>query len=388
MIMIRKKLIADRDYRVPSGCAVSGIMNESGQCFSGNAIVDSITLMRERGNGMGGGFAAYGIYPDTAKYYAFHIMYDEEGAKQDTERYLKRFYKIIHDGPIPFRKTKRITDNPLLWKYFLEPKDEVVMTKEVNIDEEELVIHTVMHVNAQIEDAYVISSGKNMGIFKGVGYPEEIAEFFCLDQYKGYLWTAHGRFPTNSVAWWGGAHPFGLLDWSVVHNGEISSYGTNRRYLESFGYRCTFFTDTEVITYLFDLLHRKHNLSFEIIGKIFSAPFWNDIERMPEEDKALYKSLRIVYASSLLNGPFALITANAENMIGLSDRIKLRPLVAAQCGDFLYIASEESAIREVCPIPDKVWLPRAGEPVIGQLRNPSLAAAAHVKGKREEVEVL
>ena len=23
--------------------------------------------------------------------------------------------------------------------------------------------------------------------------------------------------------WWGGAHPFALLDYSVVHNGEISS---------------------------------------------------------------------------------------------------------------------------------------------------------------------
>jgi len=37
----------------------------------------------------------------------------------------------------------------------------------------------------------------------------------------------------------GGAHPFNLLNWSVVHNGEITSYGTNRRYIESYGYKCT-----------------------------------------------------------------------------------------------------------------------------------------------------
>jgi predicted glutamine amidotransferase len=78
-----------------------------------------------------------------------------------------------------------------------------------------------------------------MGVFKGVGYPEEIAAFFCLEQYEGYLWTAHGRFPTNTPGWWGGAHPFNILDWTVVHNGEISSYGINRRYLEQFGYQCT-----------------------------------------------------------------------------------------------------------------------------------------------------
>ncbi|MGA1864812.1 MAG: class II glutamine amidotransferase [bacterium] len=382
-----KKLVADRDYRVPSGCAVTGIMNESGKCFSGNAIIDSITLMHDRGNGMGGGFAAYGIYPDMSKHYTFHIMYDEEEAKQKAEEYLRGFYIIIHDGPIPFRETKRIGVSPILWKYFLDPKEDI-MTKEVFSTEEDLVFHTVMHVNSRIKNAFVFSSGKNMGIFKGVGYPEDIAEFFKLDQYKGYLWTAHGRFPTNSVAWWGGAHPFGLLDWSVVHNGEISSYGSNRRYLESFGYHCSFFTDTEVIIYLFDLLHRKHRLSFEIIAKILSAHFWNDIERMPEDEKELYKSLRIVYGPALLNGPFAVITANSENMIGLSDRVKLRPLVAARYRDFLYISSEESAIREVCPKPDRVWMPRAGEPVIGRLRVPSSDENCHMNKNKEEVEVL
>jgi len=128
--------------------------------------------------------------------------------------------------------------------------------------EEDFVVRTVMEINQKKEGAFIASSGKNMGIFKGVGYPEEIAEFYRLEEYRGHLWTAHGRFPTNTPGWWGGAHPFGLLDWSVVHNGEISSYGTNRRYLKNFGYDCAFYTDTEVVTYLFDLLHRKHQLAF------------------------------------------------------------------------------------------------------------------------------
>lgn len=89
-----------------------------------------------------------------------------------------------------------------------------------------------------------------MGCFKAVGYPEDVGEFYMLDQYEAYIWTAHGRFPTNTPGWWGGAHPFNILDWSIVHNGEISSYDTNRRYIEQFGYICTMQTDTEVITYL------------------------------------------------------------------------------------------------------------------------------------------
>jgi len=80
----------------------------------------------------------------------------------------------------------------------------------------------------------------------------------------GYIWTAHGRFPTNTPGWWGGAHPFCLLDWSIVHNGEISSYGINKRYLEPFGYKLELQTDTEVVAYLFDLLVRRHKLPMEL----------------------------------------------------------------------------------------------------------------------------
>jgi len=364
---VSRKTVADKDYRVPSGCGISGIMNEAGERFSGEAVMTSIALMRDRSNGLGGGFAAYGIYPDLASYYAFHLMCETEDARRQAEEYLKLSYTIMHDEPIPSREVKVITRSPILWRYFLKPREEALARNPL-LGEEDLIAQTVMHINGQITDALVASSGKNMGIFKGVGYPEDIGEFYRLEEYKGYTWTAHGRFPTNSVAWWGGAHPFGLLDWSVVHNGEISSYGINRRYLQNFGYQCTFFTDTEVITYLVDLLSRKHRLPFEIVAKILAAPFWVDIERMPQEEKEFYQSLRMIYGSALLNGPFGVIVCNTETMLGLNDRLKLRPLVAARAGDFVYVASEESAIREICPQPDRVWMPRAGEPVIGRLR--------------------
>ncbi len=55
-------------------------------------------------------------------------------------------------------------------------------------------------------------------------------------------------------------------------------------------------------------------------------------------------------------------------MIGLNDRIKLRPLVAARKEDMFYIASEEAGIREICPNPEKVWMPKAGEPIFGFLK--------------------
>ena len=53
--------------RIPSGCAVSAIFSKSGERRSGEDIIKSIALMHDRSNGLGGGFAAYGIYPEYKK---------------------------------------------------------------------------------------------------------------------------------------------------------------------------------------------------------------------------------------------------------------------------------------------------------------------------------
>ena len=141
------------------------------------------------------------------------------------------------------------------------------------MDEKEYTARTVMHINTYLKGAYVFSSGKNMGVFKAVGFPEDVGKFYKLDEYKAYSWTAHGRYPTNTPGWWGGAHPFSLLDYTVVHNGEISSYDANRRYIEMFGYKCTLQTDTEVITYIADYLLRRQKLSLEETASVIAAPF-------------------------------------------------------------------------------------------------------------------
>ena len=85
-------------------------------------------------------------------------------------------------------------------------------------------------------------------------------------------------------------------------------------------------------------------------------------------EQRLYRALRQTYGGALLNGPFAFLFGFSRGLMGLSDRIKLRPLVAAHDDDIAYIASEECAIREICPKPERVWRPKAGEPVIAELK--------------------
>jgi len=353
------------EIRIPSGCAISGIIDRKGRrIINGKTIVDSIAVMHDRSNGLGGGFAGYGIYPEYKDSYAFHVFYDDFKARQETERYLDKYFDVVNLSRIPVRKNPGIKNEPLIWRYFLDPIFTKIQEAKGEIDEEKFIVDTVFYINSYIDGAYIFSSGKNMGVFKAVGFPEDVGDFYKLEEYDGYCWTAHGRYPTNTPGWWGGSHPFALLDYSVVHNGEISSYDTNRRYIEMFDYKCTLLTDTEVITYIIDYLNRKEGYSFEDIARIIAAPFWEEIDRMPKEEAERVKILRNTYASLLITGPFSIIVGANKGLMALNDRLKLRSMVAGEMDDIVYIASEESAIRAVCPEIEGIWAPQGGEPII------------------------
>lgn len=388
--------------RIPSGCAIAAIMDRSGSRHDGSDIVKSIELMHDRCNGLGGGFAAYGIYPAYRELYAFHVMYESRDARAEVEAYLDTYFMCEKQERIPTEPVAAIKNPPDIWRYFVAPH--TMRLNMSGLDEAEYVMRHVFRINKSIDGAFVASSGKDMGAFKGVGYPEDIGAFYRLDEYRAWAWTAHGRFPTNTPGWWGGAHPFTLLNWSVVHNGEVSSYDANRRYVEQFGYACELQTDTEVITYLFDLLCRRHGLSQEMAAHIMTAPSWDAIDRMPPEDAAFETALRTVYASALVNGPFSVILGSEEGLLAINDRLKLRALMTGEKGSMVYLASEQAAIEAVCPDAENIRPIEGGEPFVVQLdevarrkrshpvrNNPSHAPLAHETGvlpRRKEAREL
>ena len=359
--------LREGDVRIPSGCAIAAIMDRTGARHDGSDIYRSIALMHDRSNGLGGGFAAYGIYPEYAELYAFHILYESHEARMATESYLNDHFLCEKQERIPTTPVRSIKNPPDSWRYFLTPHPSRHDLEFGEFDEAEYTMQCVFHINARIEGAFVASSGKNMGAFKGVGYPEEIGEYYRIDEYKAWLWTAHGRFPTNTPGWWGGAHPFTLLNWSIVHNGEISSYDTNRRYVEQFGYDCALQTDTEVITYLFDLLVRRHGFSQEMAAHIMAAPSWDAIDRMEPSLAAFETALRCTYSDCLVNGPFSVILGSEEGLLALNDRLKLRALMVGEKGSMVYLASEQASIELVCPDVENVRSIEGGVPFVVQL---------------------
>ncbi len=369
------RALREGEVRVPSGCAIAGIIDRSGERHDGADIVKSIALMHDRCNGLGGGFAAYGIYPEYRDLYAFHIMYESREARTETEAYLDAYFMSEKQERIPTESVASIKNPPDIWRYFVVPH-----TMRLNlsgVDESEYVMRHVFRINSEINGAFVASSGKNMGAFKGVGYPEDIGAFYRLGDYRAWTWTAHGRFPTNTPGWWGGAHPFTLLNWSVVHNGEVSSYDANRRYVEQFGYQCELQTDTEVITYLFDLLCRRHGFSPEMAAHIMTAPDWAKIDRMPAEEAAFETALCTVYASALVNGPFSVIVGSEEGLLAVNDRLKLRALMVAEKGRMVYLASEQAAIEAICPDAENIRSLEGGIPFVVRLDEVERAKGAH-----------
>ena len=354
--------------RIPSGCAIAAVISREGKRMSGEMITNAMKPMHDRSNGLGGGFAGYGIYPEYKEFYALHMFFDSRATRKECEVFLKERFEIVKSEMIPTRTIPAITDEPIIWRYFVAPLKSLLAAMQ--LDEKEFVARTVMQINTGMKGAYVFSSGKNMGTFKAVGFPEDVGVFYKLEEYEGYSWTAHGRYPTNTPGWWGGAHPFTLLDWSIVHNGEISSYDANRRYIEMFGYKCTLQTDTEVITYIMDYLVRVQGLTLGEAASVIAAPFWSTIERKTDlKDQKKHMYLRTMFPSLLITGPFSIVLGFNGGLMALNDRLKLRSMVVGEKDDKVYIASEEAAIRTMEPNVENIWAPAGGEPVIVKVKD-------------------
>ena len=82
-------------FRNPSGCAVVGVIDRSGKKMTGSSMIEAIEVMHDRSNGLGGGFAGYGIYPHYKDFYAFHLFFDTQRAQEETEAFLKKHFEML-----------------------------------------------------------------------------------------------------------------------------------------------------------------------------------------------------------------------------------------------------------------------------------------------------
>jgi glutamate synthase domain-containing protein 1 len=378
------------------GCGVIGIVGT--EPLPGRLIIRPCDLMRNRGNAKGGGVAAVGLFGDLREHYAIHVAYLEESLRDEIERdFVFSRFDVAHverqESLDDHREAGLTIRPPAVWRYFVRARPEILdaFRAETGIEdrgvaEDELVYQNSFRLNRayyvrERPGAFVLSHGRDLMILKGVGYAEEIARYYRLDERRAHLWIGHQRYPTRGRVWHpGGAHPFAGLHEALVHNGDFANYHAVTEYLRQRGIVPLFVTDTEVSVLLFDLYTRVLGYPLEYVIEALAPTPEGDFERLSKRRQRIYRAIQASHLHGSPDGPWFFIVARAEpgtlapQLIGITDVSMLRPQVfSLQVGEESYgaIASEKQAIDaffeglsaedpRVPPVADRYWNARGG----------------------------
>ena len=203
--------IREGQVRIPSGCAIAAVISREGRRMTAESIIEAMKPMHDRSNGLGGGFAGYGIYPEHRDLYAFHFFFDSRATRKDCEAFLKERFEVVKGEMIPTRKMPAITDEPIIWRYFVTPLRSVLA--DLQLDEREFVVRTAMKINAERTGVYCFSCGKNMGAFNRSDFRKTSARITVWMNTKAIAGRRMGAIrPTPPV---GGAVRIRLHCWII-----------------------------------------------------------------------------------------------------------------------------------------------------------------------------
>ncbi len=387
----------EKKRALEGGCGVIGIIGTDK--LRGNCIIRPCEQMRNRGNGKGGGVAAVGLFDDYQDHYALHISFLDEHVRTQVEKgFVESVFDVAHAekqvSVDDYRETGLEVKPPLVWRYFVRVQPEKLETfakqnnlPEISAAEDEFVFQNSFRLNAKYyvgrkdPQAFVLSHGRNLMILKGVGYAEEIARYYRLDETQAHLWIGHQRYPTRGRVWHpGGAHPFIGLQEALVHNGDFANYHAVCEYLRQWGIVPQFITDTEVSVLLFDLYSRVLGYPLEFVIEALGPTPDGDFERLSKRRQRIYRAIQSAHLHGSPDGPWFFIVARADpesgapQLIGITDVSMLRPQVfCLREGDksFGAIASEKQALDaffeeissqdpSVPPMADRYWAARGG----------------------------
>ena len=164
-------------------CGIISVIDRKKNPMDGTAVREALSIMNERGNGEGAGYAVYGAFPEFADYYAIHVFYDDLiGPKTAVEEELQKVGFVKHDEEIPTFEQPNLKKRHIPWRYFFQPNVSALGT---TASEEDILVYLMKKVNTTIPGALIYSTGKNIAIFKAAGWPEDILSAWCFWWYGG-----------------------------------------------------------------------------------------------------------------------------------------------------------------------------------------------------------
>ena len=394
------------------GCGVTGFA-----CtvpVGGRFIYEPSVQMQNRGNGKGGGIAAVGLVPEEmgvsrevlSSHYVMQIALLDATAHADLEReFILPNFEIALSVRVPhiddYRDIKLEVRPPDVHRYFVRVKPEVLRAFAVSaglqgMGERELEDEFVWRNSYRLNDTYyaslgekrafVMCHGRDLLVFKLVGFAEQNVQYYQLEDTKAHVWIAHQRYPTKGRVWHpGGAHPFVGVERGI---------GTQWRFCElSLGVRVP--EAAEYPAAVFDG-YGSVGAVVRFVGPGVQVPRWSTSLRRWHRRRSWIltscrrRSGRFIgrYRRRTFTrrriGPWFFIIARSHpdkrqfQLLGITDTAMLRPQVFALAGDgeaggvqIGLICSEKQAIdatlrslaREdsrFCPVADRYWNARGG----------------------------
>jgi glutamate synthase domain-containing protein 3 len=394
------------------GCGVTGFA-----CtvpVRGRFIYEPSIQMQNRGNGKGGGIAAAGLVPEqlgiSREMLDSHYLLQVALLDPACDAELERQFILPHFDVALSTRQPHIDDYrdipglevrpPDVHRYVVRVKPEVLkqFAGSAGLEdlpprslEDEFVWRNSYQLNEAFyaslgeKRAFVLSHGRDLLVFKMVGYAEQNVEYYQLQDFKAHVWIAHQRYPTKGRVWHpGGAHPFVGLNEALVHNGDFANYHSVCEYLRQRNIRQQFLTDTEVSVQLFDLWDRVYGYPLEYIIEALAPTTELDFDQLPPEKQEIYRQIQATHVHASPDGPWFFIIARSREgrfqLLGITDTAMLRPQVFAlsDSGEVQIglICSEKQAIDATlrslakedprfCPVADKYWNARGGSSTDG-----------------------
>jgi len=188
---------------------------------------------------------------------------------------------------------------------------------------------------AHAPEVTVLSVGRAIELFKGIGDPDAVAERFGLAGRAGTHAIAHTRMATESAVTTAGSHPFSTgADTCLVHNGSLSNHNGLRRRLEKAGERFQTDNDSEVAAGYLAWRMRGGDSLADAVGAALGA----------------------------LDGFYTFAIGTAEGFAVVRDPIACKPAVLAETDDWVAMSSEFRAIARLPGVEHaRIWEPKPAE---------------------------
>ncbi len=412
VIASRERLVQDRSLPLhkdaeEGGCGVVGFA--ASEPIRGRHIFEPSIQMHNRGNGKGGGIALsclnptqLGVTEETLRdnYLIQLALFDAAAEAAVEKEFIEPFLEINKkkrmEPAADWKDLDLPIEPPAVTRYFARVKKDVLDEFAdrhglIDLDPRELEDEYIYQNSAALNQrfyaslgekrAFVLSHGRDLMVFKIVGYAENVVQYYGLEDLEARIWIAHQRYPTKGRVWHpAGSHPFIGMNEALVHNGDFANYYAVSEYLKQHNIMPQFLTDTEVSVQLFDLWRRGYKYPLEYVIEAMAPTGEADFDRLPPDKQEIYRQIQALHVHGSPDGPWFFILArsnpdqNRFRLLGITDTSMLRPQVfALQEGEVSIglVASEKQAIdatlrslhqedKRFRLIADRYWNARGG----------------------------